>query len=217
MASDETRARITAAAGPIFAEKGFQGATVREICDAAEVGLASVNYHFRDKLQLYVHVVSTALDYLDEHQPRKVWPPGTPPETRLRSWIERLTHRVLATPKDSWQERIVTREFRGPTPACEDVLHGRVEAELASLYAALDDVLPPEIDSVERLHVVLNIIGQILIYDTHRDIVRLMWPGEDVAEVFNLEKVIDNVTRMTLATLGLAPAIGRRRCDEEQQ
>ena len=77
MASDETRARIIEAAGPIFAEKGFRDATVREICDAAEVGLASVNYHFRDKQQLYVDVVEAAFDYLDQNRPAlREWPDG---------------------------------------------------------------------------------------------------------------------------------------------
>ncbi|MBL9122992.1 MAG: TetR family transcriptional regulator, partial [Planctomycetaceae bacterium] len=35
MASDDARNRILKAAGPVFADKGFQGATVREICQAA--------------------------------------------------------------------------------------------------------------------------------------------------------------------------------------
>ena len=45
---DDTATRVLNAAGPIFAEKGFKDATVREICSAAGVNLASVNYYFRD-------------------------------------------------------------------------------------------------------------------------------------------------------------------------
>ena len=49
MSTDDTASRLLNAAGPIFAEKGYQNATVREICAAAGVNLASVNYYFRDK------------------------------------------------------------------------------------------------------------------------------------------------------------------------
>jgi AcrR family transcriptional regulator len=48
-AADDTATRVLNAAGLIFAEKGFKDATVREICSAAGVNLASVNYYFRDK------------------------------------------------------------------------------------------------------------------------------------------------------------------------
>ena len=55
-----TRSRILNAAGPVFADKGFRDATVRDICQAASVNLASVNYHFGDKQRLYIESVKEA-------------------------------------------------------------------------------------------------------------------------------------------------------------
>ncbi|HUU85505.1 MAG TPA: TetR/AcrR family transcriptional regulator [Phycisphaerae bacterium] len=209
MATDETRARIIEVAGPIFAEKGFRDATVREICAAADVGLASVNYHFRDKQQLYVHVVESAFDDLERHRPPlREWPAGTPVETRLQESIEWLAHKVLASPKDSWPNRLLTREIQAPTPACEGVLRRRIDADLAPLNAILADVLPAEEGTAQCHQLVLSIIGQILIYDSHRDLVRLVRADESESEVFQPSKIARHVTRVSLAALGLTVPIG---------
>lgn len=44
MPSDQTKERLTRAAGVVFARDGFQRAGVREICALAGVNLALVNY-----------------------------------------------------------------------------------------------------------------------------------------------------------------------------
>ena len=211
MATDETRAKIIEAAGPIFAEKGFRDATVREICDAAGVGLASVNYHFRDKQQLYVRVVEAAFDEMDRiRPPLKDWPPDTPLEIRLRDWIERLSHKVLAKLKDSWQDRLLAREIQEVTPACEEILRRRIDRDLTPLDRILAEALPPDTSLAERRRVAIGIVGQILIYDSHRELVRLL-RAETGAEstVVDPAMASSDAQRMSLAALGLAPPIGR--------
>ena len=59
MKSEETRQKLIESAGQIFAEVGYNAATVRQITDRAGANIASINYHFGDKLQLYrCHVYS---------------------------------------------------------------------------------------------------------------------------------------------------------------
>src|ERR1700692_5099648 len=61
IASEEnTRDKILSAAGEVFAEQGFEGATIRAITERAGVNVAAVNYHFRDKAELYTRVVVDA-------------------------------------------------------------------------------------------------------------------------------------------------------------
>lgn len=50
---DRTKEKIVRAATRLFAERGLGGVTVREICRAARVNGALVNYHFRSKEGLY--------------------------------------------------------------------------------------------------------------------------------------------------------------------
>lgn len=48
-----TRERLIEAASALFAERGYGGASVRDICDIARVNPGAVSYHFGGKRQLY--------------------------------------------------------------------------------------------------------------------------------------------------------------------
>jgi AcrR family transcriptional regulator len=99
--SSTTRRRLLDAASRLFAEHGFRGASVRDICDQANANPGAVSYHFGGKRQLYRAVVRHAADDLvrpllappamDEDAPV----PG--PETVVRRLMESLRHRRGAT------------------------------------------------------------------------------------------------------------------------
>ena len=59
--TDGTRTKLLDAAGHVFADFGFRGATVREICARAGVNIALVNYYFGDKLELYTEVLRLSI------------------------------------------------------------------------------------------------------------------------------------------------------------
>src|SRR5688572_33304361 len=65
-ASADTRQRMIDAAARLFADKGFQNVTVREICRASNANVAAVNYHFGDKAGLYRAVVTFAIQIMLE-------------------------------------------------------------------------------------------------------------------------------------------------------
>ncbi len=50
---DSTRAQLLKEAKKVFAEKGFDGATVKDICEAAGLNVSLVSYHFGGKEKLY--------------------------------------------------------------------------------------------------------------------------------------------------------------------
>ncbi len=62
-----TKNKILDAAEKLFADKGFNGTSLREITSLAEVNLAAVNYHFGSKKELIKAVMSR---YMDELSPR---------------------------------------------------------------------------------------------------------------------------------------------------
>src|ERR1700722_18946653 len=95
--ADTTRARILEAAGAVFAEKGCDSATIRDICQLAGANIAAVNYHFGDKQRLYVQAVKRAHQALVELTPLPKWPPDTPARLKLRDFIETFLTRVLSS------------------------------------------------------------------------------------------------------------------------
>ena len=63
---NDARNRILSIAAQHFALCGFHGSSVREITKDAQVNLAAVNYHFRNKESLYCEVLSSSLRPLNE-------------------------------------------------------------------------------------------------------------------------------------------------------
>jgi AcrR family transcriptional regulator len=60
----ETQARILAAAEQLFAERGIDGVSTRDITDAAGVNAASIHYHFGSRHGLIEALVARLADHL---------------------------------------------------------------------------------------------------------------------------------------------------------
>jgi AcrR family transcriptional regulator len=63
-APGSTKARILAAAEAVFAARGFEGASTREIAGNAGVNISSLHYHWASKETLYVAVFHDVFDRL---------------------------------------------------------------------------------------------------------------------------------------------------------
>ncbi len=61
-----TKARILEAAEAVFATKGFEGASTREIAARAGVNISSLHYHWENKETLYYAVFESVYDQLIE-------------------------------------------------------------------------------------------------------------------------------------------------------
>lgn len=103
----ETRQKILQAALELFAEKGFEGASVREIASHAGVIHGLIKYHFDGKDQLW----KAAVDFLFERQNEELKaPPGyddLSPDAQARDWIRRYVHYCARHPEHA---RIMVQE-----------------------------------------------------------------------------------------------------------
>src|ERR1700738_5586151 len=118
VSEENTRQKILSAAGEVFAEQVFEGATIRAITERAGVNVAAVNYHFRDKAELYTRVV------LDACSARAAWRDviAEAPESleeRLRSLIYHFLEYLLDPDRAAWKRRLMARGMANPTNAID--------------------------------------------------------------------------------------------------
>src|SRR5687768_3719360 len=104
---DTTRERIIDAAGEIFAQRGFDSTTVRDICQAAGANVAAVNYYFGDKQRLYVEAVVRAHRWRMQRAQLPEWSAETKPHEKLTDFITTFIRRVRTGPDDDWHARLI--------------------------------------------------------------------------------------------------------------
>lgn len=198
--SDTTRDRIIEAAGEIFAERGFESTTVREICQAAGANIAAVNYYFGDKERLYVEAVVRAHKWRLDQAQLPDWDERTTGREKLGDFIHTFFLRVLGGPDDTWRTRLVMREIMNPTAACKEVAHSNIRPQFEILQAILKELLPAS-TSEEEIHLTaFSIVGQCLFYHVAGPVIRNL-VDEDEYAAYDVDKLAAHVTRLTLAAL----------------
>ena len=112
------KAQLLEAATRVFAEKGFRDTTISEISRAAKANVASVNYYFGSKEELYAEVWKDAFQKIS-----KTWPvdgglgPDTTAERRLKALIESFLHKMLDSGALGYAGQILMTELANPTEA----------------------------------------------------------------------------------------------------
>jgi AcrR family transcriptional regulator len=206
---DTTRERIADAAGEIFAERGFDGTTVRDICQRAGANIAAVNYYFGDKQRLYVEAVVRAHCWRMEQAALPEWSDGTPAETKLADFITTFIRRVRTGPEDTWHTKLMMREMAHPTAACAELVQSSIRPQFEILLAVLRELLPSDV-SAERLQLTaFSIVGQCLFYHFADPVVRNLLSSEEYSEL-DVAKLAQHILDFSLSPIG-RPARGERK------
>jgi AcrR family transcriptional regulator len=207
MSNDSTRTRILEAAGPVFADRGYEEATVREICEKAEVNLAAVNYYFGGKERLYAETLERVHSRQQERVPE--WPPGTPPAEKLKHFIRRLLTRLLRSKEEPWEMRLMMREIMDPTTAGRKALQNHFRRGFDELQSILDEILPPETPPFKRHQIGFSITSQCIHYHPAGPgrIVALLIGPDELQQHFSVEQLAGHIAEVSLAALGLGPPL----------
>ncbi len=207
VAQDPTKSRLLEGAGEEFAEKGFELARVRAICDRAGANLAAINYHFGDKEHLYVEVLREAHRCgLDPDEQR--FDPRLSSAERLRAFIHHFLDRVLAMNRpEDWQHRLMLREMLSPTPFSEVLVREMIRPRFDFMKGLMREICPEADD--RRLHaLVFSVIGQCLHYKMARRVTERL-VGEEGYRALDLDYLTDHITAFCLAALGMGPPLNQ--------
>jgi AcrR family transcriptional regulator len=113
-----TRERLRQAALELFADRGFDAVTVRDLARHAQANLAAVSYHFGDKLGLYRELIDGAIHAMRALQEQlREAARDEPPEEQLRRYIVTyVTHMAGPhSPQIERLQRLIRQE--GATPS----------------------------------------------------------------------------------------------------
>lgn len=210
---DNTRERLLDAAGQVFALRGFQEATVREICQLAKANVAAINYHFRDKQTLYIEAVKQA--HCQAHALVGLqWPEGLPPRERLRIFIAKWLEQFLAAERPSWHMALMLREMANPTEACAALVESYIRPMANVLRGILRDLLPLAPDTT-LWQTGFSIVGQCLFYKVQRPIAELLM-GREAFAGLTTAHIAEHITRFCLAALGEGPSLATLTANNSQ-
>ncbi len=203
--SEDPRDRILRAAGQEFAERGYEAATVRDICLAADVNVAAVNYYFGDKRRLYIESVKHAHEARMRQVPLPEWPVGKPAAERLHDFVANMLERMLGFGQPPWQVRLMMREVLHPTDACRELVEDYIRPHFAVLVSILDELAGTALSPPELRRIALSIIGQCFLYRAAGEVVGMLVPPGELATLHTPAQLADHVTRYALAALGQGP------------
>ncbi|WP_337176891.1 CerR family C-terminal domain-containing protein [Paludisphaera sp.] len=202
---DATKDRLIEAAGREFAEKGYDSARIRTICERAGANLAAVNYHFGDKQGLYRTVLTEAY----RRRSTTVTPDlgDLPPAEKLRRFIRFFVEQVVVGEDDGeWRLPLILRELFDPTPALDDVIDGWIRPRFELLGSILREIRPG-VDERRLAALCFSVVGQCIVHRiTMKVSGRLLGPGNPGC--LDADYLSDHVADFTLAALGLGPPAG---------
>jgi len=160
-ASADTRQRLIAAAATLFAERGFQNVTVRQICTASSANVAAVNYHFGDKAGLYRAVVTFAIQImLETNELSQRAGEGLSPEDQLRGFVRVYVSRLAGEGPNAWIHRLMAREMERPTEILDQVMQQVYKPRIEYLCGVIGAIvrLPPSDPRVMRCVTSLQVL-----------------------------------------------------------
>lgn len=201
MTESGTREQILQTAGEIFAERGFQRATIRLISQHAGVNVAAVNYHFGDKQSLYLEAVRHAYATRSHEVPLPEWSEEIPAEQRLRDFVATLMTRMLGDEQIPWQSRLLMREVLQPTQACQHLVREHFRPQVETLMDVVRMLVPESVSRERIRQMAFSIIGQCLFYRVAGPVVSLLVRDEQRSQHYNLPQLVDHIVSFSLAAL----------------
>ena len=192
-----TRERLFAAAAAEFASKGFAGANVDRIAEAAGVNKAMLYYHFSSKAGLYGEVLRDMFNAVAARL-AETTPPDADPETRINTLVEAIAREAEARPHFP---PIWLREIAEGATHLDKETFGVVARILQHLIGAVEaGVKAGRFRPANPFLVQLGIVAPLLMFFASAPL-RKKAPAATRAASLTTDEVVAHVQRVALLTL----------------
>lgn len=198
--SASTKERILTAAEALFAQRGFEGASLRQLTAAAGVNLAAVNYHFGSKDHLVEQVFKRRLDQLNARRLAALKQISGQPETTLEDVLSAFIRPALELSYDGGGGlfmRVLARAFAEHDDSLRKFLsdnYGHVMRQFTAEFARLLPNL-----SKEELYWRIDLVTGALTHAMSG--FGIIQRKSDVSEVIHREQTAEHLIRFAVAGL----------------
>ena len=197
--TDDTRSRLIGAACAIFAERGYESATTREICIQARANAAAVNYHFGDKLGLYKAALESVISRQDAGV-EKLALSEMLPEAALRAFIQAMFDHVGGCEAVDHYTRLMAHELSEPTPGLALVVNQLIAPRVKILSGIVARLTKGSATSLPTRLATHSIMAQVVHYMHARPVMKVLWPKWHLNAAARVH-IIEHVTAFSLAGL----------------
>jgi AcrR family transcriptional regulator len=143
-APEETRDFIIETAMRLFAERGYDGVSIRDITNALELTPGAIYYHFAGKKELYERVVEASFEQVMLLLTTPAERSGSPRQ-RLHAAIRRLADFISDAPVAMQMVDRLIFEGDAPMTARINGVVGRAHGAIASIIREIDPAAPPAV------------------------------------------------------------------------
>lgn len=193
-----SRDRLFAAAAAEFAARGFAGANVDRIADAAGVNKAMLYYHFKSKAGLYGEILRDMFGAVAARL-ADVTPPDADPSTRVRLMVETIARAAEARPHfpPIWLREIA----EGGLHIDKDTLGVVATILQHTVVTVQEGVRTGRFAPANPFLVQLGMVGPLLLFFATASMRRSVAPPFSHALALTTEQVVEHVQRVTLLAL----------------
>lgn len=199
--AEYTRQSIIKAAVTLFAEKGFEASSVRDIVTKARVNLAAINYHFKGKDGLYLEVLKTAFEKLTENagfDAEKL--KSLSREEALRSFVYQQLRPLLYRDEMSRYIRMFAWESAHPSKVFRKFMATNSVSYLTAAVDLVRRFLPPSTQKRGALCGAIWLMGQCSVFVRNRELFAQAPFGINVDEPF-VDELTELITQLAIGGL----------------
>lgn len=203
--NDITKERLLNEAEALFAQKGYDAVSIREITTVAHCNLAAVNYHFSSKQNLYLEVFRSRwvprARRLQEYFRKSLAAQDSPSPTAVaKSLAEAFLVGPLSDEERQRHHQLMARELGQPTEAFELVADQVIRPFFKGLAGSLRSFMPEGLSEERLMLNILSMFATVLYFSfAHVAVTRIT--GHEYDAAFKA-RLVEHITEFSVKGLG---------------